>query len=72
MLKIGDTVKIISKTLEGDNMRELFPIGSIGRVTEDGLTERDGTPYYGITRNNVTFYYLENELEKGHMEWIAD
>lgn len=47
MLKIGDTVKVISKTLCNNEMKELITIGTICKVTEIDY-EKDGTPYYGI------------------------
>lgn len=79
MLKVGDTVKVVSKTdCGGGVMNELIPIGTICRVTEV-CNDQEGI-YYGIvdirTRECDEFmntgYYLENELEKGHLEWIKD
>ena len=36
--------------------------------------EIDGSPFYEIQSMSTgdVFYYLEEELEKGHMEWIKD
>ena len=37
--------------------------------------EDDDTPYYGITpidKEDVPFYYLEKELEKGQIVWVPD
>ncbi|RHG19992.1 hypothetical protein DW272_01955 [Blautia obeum] len=72
MLKIGDTVKVIRIT----NTGELIPIGTICTVLEV-RKELDGKYYYGIGDNrfyskSVNGYYLENELEKGHLEWIKE
>lgn len=72
MFKIGDTVKVISST----NVGELIPIGTICTVLEVSK-ELDGKYYYGIGDNgfhskSVNGYYLENELEKGHLEWIKE
>lgn len=73
MLKIGDTVKVISKTNDCDEWKEYIPIGSICAVIEIDINT-DGTPYYGIQGkdNNVPFYYLESELEKGELVWIPE
>ena len=72
MLKIGDTVKVIRIT----NTGELIPIGTICTVLEV-RKELDGKYYYGIGDNrfhskSVNGYYLENELEKGHLEWVKE
>lgn len=48
------------------------PIGTICKIKEV-CQEDDGTPYYGITpidREDVPFYYLEKELEKGQIVWV--
>lgn len=76
MLKIGDTVKVISATEDFENSQrkqEYIPIGTICEVTGI-LYEIDGSPFYEIrsTSTGDVFYYLEEELEKGHMEWIKD
>ncbi len=72
MLNVGDTVKVIAKTKGSDgDMREYFPIGSIGKISEV-CTEDNGNTYYGVEENGDTFYYFENELEKGHMEWVKE
>lgn len=76
MLKIGDTVKVISDTAshwDPEERTEYIPIGTICKVIEI-INESDGTPYYGIApldRDDM-FCYLESELEKGHVEWIKD
>ena len=72
MFKIGDTVKVIRST----NTGELIPIGTICTVLEV-RKELDGKYYYGIGDNrfhskSVNGYYLENELEKGHLEWVKE
>lgn len=67
-------VKVISKTISGGRSKELIPIGTICRIKEV-CREDDGTPYYGITpidREDVPFYYLETELEKGRIVWVPD
>lgn len=77
MLKVGDTVKVIDKTHYSDgSQKEHIPIGTICTVKELDHGE-DGITYYGILPVDerdikVYFLYLENELEKGHMEWIKD
>lgn len=76
MLKVGDTVKVISDTASHWDPKErakYIPIGTICTATEVE-NGNDGTPYYDITPlgRNYSFCYLESELEKGHMEWIKD
>lgn len=73
MIKIGDIVKVISTTKYGDEKKEFIPIGTICRVDEINQ-DGDDQPYVGITplNGNVTFYYLLDEIEKGHMEWVKD
>lgn len=76
MLKIGDTVKVIAATedfADSKKKREYIPVGTICKVT--GIEhEIDGSPFYEIQSMSTgdVFYYLEEELEKGHMEWIKD
>lgn len=76
MLKVGDTVKVISDTVshwDPEEKTQYIPIGTICTVTEVE-NGHDGMPYYGITPlgRDYMFCYLEDELEKGHMEWIKD
>ena len=76
MLKIGDTVKVISDTVSHwdlEERTEYIPNGTICTVTE--IENKDkGIPYYEVTPlgRNYSFCYLESELEKGYMEWIKD
>lgn len=71
MLKIGDTVKVISKTMCNEKETELIPIGTICTVTE---VCNDSYTYYGIMPKDrdYTFYYLESEIEKGELVWIPE
>ena len=80
MIKVGDTVKVIDKTDVADDIgrRELYPIGTICKVMEvdknyDGADYRvvklEESSYAG---ENSGWWYKENELEKGYMEWIKD
>lgn len=73
MLKVGDTVKVIDKTMCDDTLKELIPIGTICTVTEI-CNEKDNSIFYGITPKDrkYTFYYLENELEKGELVWVPE
>ena len=77
MLKIGDTVRVISpaKYKNGDE-EELIKIGTICTVVEVCNENEDGTGdvWYGITDSDKRnpFYYVEKELEKGHLEWVKD
>ena len=73
-IKIGDIVKVIAATKDvsnPDKKKEYIPIGTIctvinietfSNVVEYALNPGDG----------FVFWYLEDELEKGHMEWIKD
>ena len=68
MLKVGDTVKVISKTRTFLGMQEFIPIGTICTVV-DTCIEWDGSLYYGVRpqndiTNRICFYYLESEIEK--------
>ena len=67
MLKIGDTVKVISDTVshwDPEERTQYIPIGTICKVRDVDYC-KDGT-YYGIQplESNCIFYYLGNELEK--------
>ena len=82
MLINDDIVKVLSATkYKNGEEQEFFPIGTICRVVEvcDVKTEDGTEKYYGICRHEIKephvsdiFYYLENELEKGHLEWVKD
>lgn len=72
-ITIGDTVKVIGKTVVGGHEEELIPIGTICRVVDlennyVGVIPEYDMPYHGYGE----FYYLPDDLEKGHMEWIKD
>ena len=69
MLQVGDTVKVISTTDFCGEKVEFIPVGTVCKVTEVSekykaiaVTPVDGR--YG------TYLYMEDELEKGHYEWI--
>ena len=75
MLNIGDTVKVIGKTVDGDGEeKELIPIGTICCVVG----------YYKDSKNRLVvkiepegkpwrkYAYFASDVEKGHMEWIKD
>lgn len=77
MLKVGDTVKVIGKTLDGGGEeKELIPIGTICRVVgyyndnKSGLTV--GIKPEENSIYDVKYWYLAKDVEKGHMEWIKD
>ena len=68
MLKVGDTVKVISDTKahwDSEERIEYIPVGTIC-VVKDIDYNRDGSVFYGIQplETNDIFYYLKNELEK--------
>lgn len=77
MLNIGDTVKVIGKTLDGSGEeKELIPIGTICRVVgcynDDknrlivGIKPEENSTY------NLKYWYLASDVEKRHMEWVKD
>lgn len=78
MIKIGDTVKVIGTTDCGGFEEECIKIGTICKVIGVMLSKKDGLivgivplkelPYCGYG----DYWYLENDLEKGHMEWVRD
>lgn len=71
MLEVGDTVKVISMTSDGaGGYAEFLPIGTIGKITE---VFNEDEIYYGVKADgHYSYYYLENELEKGRLEWVKD
>ena len=76
MLKVGDTVKVIGKTLNGANeMVEIIPIGTIGKVItienekEEVIAEVVAVPH---TFDDCGYWYKENELEKGKLVWVKE
>lgn len=75
MLKVGDTVKVISDTASHwvpEERTEYIPIGTICTVVETDI-EEDGTQSCAIDPGGgYPYWYKENELEKGHIEWIKD
>ena len=62
MLKVGDMVKVIAE----DNMisNSKSTIGYIGEITEYFNEENIGL--------DNGWHYGENQLEKGHLEWIKE
>ena len=73
MINVGDTVKVIGKTMCGEAEMECIPVGTICEVidVEDGDNERivGVQPIYDY---HYPFWYLEKDLEKGRLEWIKD
>lgn len=78
MIKVGDTVKVIGTTSCGGFEKECIKIGTICKVVGTENDEREGLivgivpkkelPYNGYGE----FWYLEKDVEKGHMEWIKE
>lgn len=78
MLKIGDTVKVIDRTLCGGIKTEVIPIGTVCVIVEIDH-EDHGQAYYGLIEGTKIqkipddpWYYLEEELERGRLVWIKD
>lgn len=75
MLKVGDTVKVISDTKahwDPSARTEYIPVGTICTVVETDI-EEDGIQSCAIDPGDgYPYWYKENELGKGHIEWIKD
>lgn len=78
MLNIGDNVKVIKVTSECHNE---FLSDYIGKVGVIKCTYKDningGKIIYGISFNTyrpieTIWHFYEEELEKGHYEWVAE
>lgn len=80
MINVGDTVKIVKETQKaGGEPGELFEyikIGTICTVNDIDHLDNGTTAYECIPddwRDDICgFWYLEDEIEKGHLEWIKD
>lgn len=78
MIKKGDTVMITKKTQKaGGKPGELFEYIKIGTVcTVNDVDHVDDTIAYECIPINCNsycgFWYLEDEIEKGHYEWVKD
>lgn len=75
MLEIGDLVKAIGKTVDGDcKLKELIPIGTICEVIN--VDEKDETaeilPLDEVGLYNGGFWYDAKDLQKGRLEWIPE
>ena len=74
MIKIGDTIKVISKTLYDDKPKELIPIGTICNVISIEPYNKNNNIIGIIPINSELtiepYYYLSNELEKGELVWV--
>jgi hypothetical protein len=75
MIKIGDFVKVIGTTDCGGFEKECIKIGTICKVVDTCIDKRDGFTV-GIESINefkpARFWYLEKDVEKGHLEWIKE
>ena len=78
MIKVGDTVKVVGTTDIGGIEKELIKINTICKVVGVENNEKYGLivgliperelPYNGYGE----FWYLEKDVEKGHMEWVKE
>ena len=72
MINIGDTVKVIGKTLDGTGeMSELIPIGTICKVSD--ISDDENGRFIEVVPVDKFkllwgYWYKEDELEKGHLE----
>lgn len=77
MLKVGDTVKVNGKTFICGREYEPIPIGTICRVTDMSYTNSEEyaveiVPEKEYPSDRNAWWYLESEVEKGHLEWVKD
>lgn len=78
MLNVGDTVKVIGKTVDGSGKeKEYIPIGTICRIISMDNDKKEGllveiTPEKEYLYSNYGYWYLTCDVEKGHMEWVKD
>lgn len=74
MLEVGDSVKVISKAKYNSGREvEHIPIGTICKVIDVQIF--NGEICYNIRPINIRirdYWYSENELEKGHLEWVKE
>lgn len=78
MINIGDTVKVIKPTEHMGELKELFSIGTICKVLDteeisNGKRYIEIIPIDELKNSSYSgYWYLEDELEKGHVEWVKD
>lgn len=78
MLKVGDTVKVKNTTMHYGERKEFIPIGTICRVVGTMYYEKIGNAVGIVPESSLSYdgyeeyWYLECEVEKGHMEWVKD
>lgn len=78
MLKVGDIVKVIGKTVDGSGKeKEYIPIGSICRIINMDNDKKEGllveiTSEKEYSYSDYGYWYLACDVEKGHMEWVKD
>lgn len=78
MIKVGDTVKVIGKTSCGGGEIECIKIGTICKVVGTENDETEGLIVGVIPEKEIPYkgygeyWYLEKDVEKGHMEWVKD
>lgn len=77
MIKVGDMVKVIGTTTCGSTERECIKIGTICKVVGVENTEVEGlivglVPEKELPSRYSEYWYLEKDVEKGHLEWVKD
>ena len=77
MIKIGDTVKVTGTTNCGGFEKECVKIGTICKVIDIAYDEGYIpifciTPLREFSCNTDEYWYLEKDVEKGHLEWIKE
>ena len=80
MIKVGDTVKVIGKTICGIAEAECIKIGTICKVIEVADNEKGKQivalvpleEFHGFNDYYVEWWYDEKDVEKGHLKWVKD
>lgn len=75
MLEVGNMVKVIGATISGGVKKECILVGTICKIVKRnenknifGIVPISELPYLGFGE----YWYSENDLEKGHLEWVKE
>lgn len=79
MIKKGDFVKVIGTTICGIFEEECIKIGTICKVVDTHIDKKEGftvciapVDEYNSRSFPRSFWYLEKDVEKGHLEWVKE
>ena len=71
-LKIGDIVKVKDLTMYQGKRVPLISIGTICSVIGINGDSIGIVPRNASYEKQFPFWYLRDEVEKGHVEWVSD